>query len=324
MVDLPPSEVASELDAHEDAFVRVSDAFKILPTQEWDVFRKPFARAIEALPANERDAVILVHVLGYKVESEDPEEETAATRCKLCGTNNSQSTHSGRCEALPLYGGPMNQTLCASPRALREALYVLSAEQDVPDAKLLDDIVRRYPEFAEELTEFAIAIAVDSLQGERIVEDAKGAIDPSSVSPAVSRAMSHFQNRLHAVTTGSDETRSTRKDVSLAPNPFLGLPRNEFRAFAARLNANGVFVGKLRDRQIDPVTMTPGFRRRVADELKAPLDVVVAHFAASPATPTGQFFKAEGKPSTGAQQSFEEAVRSSGLNEAQQQFLLEL
>ena len=48
--------------------------------------------------------------------------------------------------------------------------------------------------------------------------------------------------------------------------------------FAGRLNANAVFVGKLRDRQIDPATMTPGFQKRVADELKAPLDVVVAHF----------------------------------------------
>ena len=44
-----------------------------------------FVRAIEALPANERDAVILVHVLGYKEESEDPEEETAATRCNCTG-----------------------------------------------------------------------------------------------------------------------------------------------------------------------------------------------------------------------------------------------
>lgn len=218
----------------------------------------------------------------------------------------------------------MNQTLCASPRALREALYVLSAEQDVPDAKLLDDVVRRYPEFGEELTEFAIAIAVDSLRGERVVEDAQGAIDPSAVSPAVSRAMSHFQNRLHAVTTGAVEARNTRADIGDAPNPFLDLSRSEYRAFAARLHANGVFVGKLRDRQIDPSGMTPGFQGRVADELKAPLDVVVAHFAARPGAPTGQFFKAEGKPSTGAQQSFEEAVRTSGLNEAQQKYLLEL
>ena len=218
----------------------------------------------------------------------------------------------------------MSQTINASPRALREALYVLSTEQDVPDAKLLDDVVRRYPQFGEELTEFAIVIAVDALRGERVVEDAEAAIDPNAVSPAVSRAMSHFQNRLHAVTAGAAEARSTRADVAGAPNPFSGLPRNEFRAFAARLNANAVFVGKLRDRQIDPATMTTSFQRRVADELKAPLDVVVAHFAARQAAPTGQFFKAEGKPSTGAQQSFEEAVKSSGLNEAQQKFLLEL
>ena len=218
----------------------------------------------------------------------------------------------------------MSQTLNASPGALREALYVLSTEQDVPDAKLLDDVVRWYPQFGEELTEFAIDIAVDALRGERVVEDAEAAIDPSAVSPAVSRAMSHFQNRLHAVTVGAAEARSTRADVADAPNPFSGLPRNEFRTFAARLNANAVFVGKLRDRQIDPATMTPGFQRRVADELKAPLDVVVAHFAARQAAPTGQFFKAEGKPSIGAQQSFEEAVSSSGLSEAQQKILLEL
>ena len=218
----------------------------------------------------------------------------------------------------------MNQTLCTSPRALREGQYALSTERDVPDAKLLDDVVRRYPEFGEELTEFAIALTVDALRGKRVVEDSEGAIDPSAVSPAVSRAMSHFQNRLHSATAGAAEARSTPADVADAPNPFLGLPRNEFRAFAARLNANGVFVGKLRDRQIDPATMTPGFQGLVADELKVSFDVVVAHFAARPVAPTRQLFKAEGKPSTGAQQSFEEAVRSSGLNEAQQKFLLEL
>ena len=85
VVDLPASEAASEPDAYEDAFARLSDAFKTLPTQEWDVFREPFAKAIEALPDNERDAVILVHVLGYKEESEDPGEETAATRCNCTG-----------------------------------------------------------------------------------------------------------------------------------------------------------------------------------------------------------------------------------------------
>lgn len=82
---LPQSEAKSERDAYENAFARVSDAFKVFPTQEWDAFREPFLKAIEALPPDERDSVILVHVLGYKEESEDPDEETAATRCNCTG-----------------------------------------------------------------------------------------------------------------------------------------------------------------------------------------------------------------------------------------------
>lgn len=218
----------------------------------------------------------------------------------------------------------MIQTLNATPRSLREAFYTLSTARDIPDAKLLDNLVRQYPQFGSELTDFAIAIAVDALRGDRVVEAAEAAIDPSVVSPAVSRAMSHFQNRLHAVTTGAAQAVSTPTNVSDAPNPFIGLPRSEFRAFAGRLNSNSVFVGKLRDRQIDPATMTPGFRKQVANELQAPFDVVVAHFAARQTAPTGQFFKAEGKPSNAVQQSFEEAVKSSGLSEEQQRFLLRL
>jgi hypothetical protein len=85
-----------------------------------------------------------------------------------------------------------------------------------------------------------------------------------------------------------------------------------------------LFVAKLRDRQINPTTMTPSFRKRVADELSVPLDLVVAHFAARPEGQTPQFYKAEHKPTTVAQQSFEEAVRSSGLTDEQQRHLMNM
>jgi hypothetical protein len=85
VVDIPPLEVKSMPDPFEDAFAKVSEAFRVLPTQEWDVYREPFVRAIETLPPDEREAVMLVHVLGYKVESENPEEDTAATRCNCAG-----------------------------------------------------------------------------------------------------------------------------------------------------------------------------------------------------------------------------------------------
>ena len=54
-------------------------------TQEWEILRAPLIEAIKKLPREERKAVVLVHVLGYKQESEDPNEVTAATRCKCTG-----------------------------------------------------------------------------------------------------------------------------------------------------------------------------------------------------------------------------------------------
>lgn len=220
----------------------------------------------------------------------------------------------------------MNQIFDTSPRALREAFYILSTAQDMPNATLLDDVIRRYPRFSEELTEFAIAIAIDALRGDQAVDAAETAINPNVVSPAVSRAMSHFQNRLHALTTSAGMTpKETARSAGLdAPNPFLGLPRTEFRALAVRLNANSVFVSKLRDRQIDSSTMTQGFQTRVAGELGVPVEVVAAHFAAEQVIPAGQFFKAEGKPSIGSKQTFGDAVRNSGLTDDQQQSLLDL
>jgi len=220
----------------------------------------------------------------------------------------------------------MTPTVTAGPPGLREALYALSIAKDIPDATLLDEMVRRYPQFGTELTEHAIAIAIDAFRGDSAVVAAEAARDPFAPSPAVSRAMSRFQNRLHSVSKSqiAPETKSL-SIPSEAFNPFISLSREEFRSFAKRLNVNSVFVGKLRDRQIDPDYLTPGFQRRVADDLRAPLDLVVAHFAAAQtAGARGQFFKADGRPTNGGRQSFEEAVRSSGLSEAQQAALLAL
>ncbi len=224
----------------------------------------------------------------------------------------------------------MPQILTASPPALREAFYALSLEQRVPDAALLDDVVRRYPQYAAELTEFAIALAMDALHDattESAVSDTDEA--PMTVTPAVSRAMSRFQNRLHAIAkrgVPSLEPQSAAAPTSTPVNPFEALSQNEFRDLASRLDVTPVFILKLRDRHIDPDTIPSGFRQRVADELKVPIDVASAYFA-RPQTTTSmgqQFYKADEKPSIPEQQSFAEAVRSSGLSAAQQQRLLNL
>lgn len=84
VVDMPPSDATSEPDAYEDACAQLSEIFAVLTAPESEVFRKELIDAIEALPDEERNAVIL-YVRGYKVESRDPEEETVATRCNCTG-----------------------------------------------------------------------------------------------------------------------------------------------------------------------------------------------------------------------------------------------
>lgn len=85
VIDLPREEATSGPDSYEDALAKLSDVFKVLPTQEWHVLREPLLTTIEALSPDERKAVVLVHLLGYKEESSDPDEQTAATRCNCTG-----------------------------------------------------------------------------------------------------------------------------------------------------------------------------------------------------------------------------------------------
>ena len=206
----------------------------------------------------------------------------------------------------------------------REALYALAMAENMPDAGVLDDIVRQYPQFSHELTEFAVELALDSLVEGGAVEPA---VDPTRVSPAVSRAISAFHNRLYALRQASEAAVTEPTPSSeFVENPFSDLGRREFRALAKRIGANTVLVAKLRDRQIDPTRIPDGFKRLVSNELEVPVDLLSAHLEASPTATQGsrQFYKADHKPRQGQRQSFAEAVRGSGLTDDQQRRLLSL
>jgi hypothetical protein len=204
---------------------------------------------------------------------------------------------------------------------LEEVLYEFSLAKPVPDAELLDEFVRLYPEHAAALTDLAVDIVLDpSLSDE---ESTVETLAPG-VSPAVSRAMSRFQNRLFEVQPKPIGSATVSAKSNGVENPFSMLDRNQFRQLTQGLHCNNVFAGMLRDREIISDTMTEGFRRRVADELQAPIELVAAHFAASQQIRQGQFYKADEKPQGVKKVTFEEAVRSSGLTAEQQNFLLEL
>jgi hypothetical protein len=202
------------------------------------------------------------------------------------------------------------------PTSLSDAKYHLALSQSSPDAELLDKLVRRFPEHAAALTEFAIALALDSFGQSN--DDDTFAATSTETSAAVAKAMSRFHNRLYA-------ERKALAPVAESPiNPFASMPRSELRAFARNMKANLPFVMKLRDRQISEDTMSMGFKRRVTEELKVPLDVVVAHFAAQPEMRADARFKSQDKPAVSTKQSLEDAIRGSGLTAEQQEFLLKL
>ncbi len=214
-------------------------------------------------------------------------------------------------------------TLTRSPTPLRDVLYELSLAKDLPDAELLDEFIRRYPEHARALTEFAIELVIERLGGE---EPAGAVARPKTASAAVSRAMSTYQNALHSnraakATSGVERVEQTASVVS----PFAALDRKAFRQLAHDMHANTLFLCKVRDRQIDHKTLTGGFIRFLADKLKCVIETLTAYLAAeAPPVLDRQFCKAEEKPVTGQRQSFEEAVRTSGLTEEQQRYLLGL
>jgi hypothetical protein len=218
----------------------------------------------------------------------------------------------------------MKATHSADATSLRAACYEISMAKEMPDAALLEEVVRRYPQFGSELTEFAILVALDALR------ERAGACDDApegdnSVSPAVSRAMSRFHNRLHAKEIKA-AAFATRPAVQEVVNPFSGLSRQEFRELAARLDTTTLFLGKLRDREIEPDTLTAGFRQYAATEMNVPIEILSWHFDAmrGSASSSTTFHKADGKPAHGKHQTFEEAVRSSGMSEEQQRKFLAL
>lgn len=83
--ELPDHREGGELEADEEIFARISESLQTPETQQNSVFLKEVLETINTLPPDERKAVILCRVLGYKEESDDPNEVTAATRCNCTG-----------------------------------------------------------------------------------------------------------------------------------------------------------------------------------------------------------------------------------------------
>lgn len=202
---------------------------------------------------------------------------------------------------------------------LDEVLYAFAVENEVPDAETLDKFVQQYPQYAEALTEFAVELVLDITRKD--TEIAKADAGDDTVSPAVSRAISYFQNCVYELSKITPV-----QNAGTVVNPIAALDQTGFRALASAIHANNTFMIKLRDRLIEPETIVNrnGFCRAIADELNMPMEAMIGHFKAAPVIAAGQHYKSDGKPAATKRETFEEAVRRSGLTEEQQRYILNL
>src|SRR5690606_10528625 len=111
-------------------------------------------------------------------------------------------------------------------------------------AETLEEYTRNYPAYADALTEFAVEL----LLGDALTDEADEIGGSESVSPAVSRAISYFQNTVYEIEKKSETPLNS---ISQTRNLFADMDRARFRSVADSLHANNTFMIKLRDRMIE-------------------------------------------------------------------------
>ncbi len=180
-----------------------------------------------------------------------------------------------------------------------EVLLAFSVEP-THDRKTLEQYLREYPEHAKALVACSIELMVDATRGDEIEVTSEGTVD---------RAWQRFQSVV-----------SQPEDVSVI-NPFATLNPTAFKSLAKKLDINNLLLIRLRDRGIVAATIPRRFILRLATELGATAEAVMDYLRSPPAMVSCHSFRSSVKPAVTEQISFEKAVETSQLTDAQQDAL---
>src|SRR5437016_3361595 len=105
---------------------------------------------------------------------------------------------------------------------LQDAFDELSLEAETPRPEVLERVIRRFPKYAAALTDFAVALALEP-DAEEPADDSA----PEATGELVSKAMSHYQNRLYDLKQGNAWSVPVASDIH---GPFAKLDKNGFRS----------------------------------------------------------------------------------------------
>ena len=176
------------------------------------------------------------------------------------------------------------------------------AVEPVHDLTTLERYLRRYPQFTQELIDCSIELE----------RDAVGEPGPAPAAMASEAAWHRFEAAM-------------QKRPAIPVNPFERLTVQAFRALAADLNMNALFLMRLRDRAIKAASIPGLLIEALANKLEVDRAVMDGFLRGSPALADNDMqFRSAAKPAVPPQIDFKEAVRISQLTEEQQRALLAL
>ncbi len=180
-----------------------------------------------------------------------------------------------------------------------EVLLAFSVEP-THDRKTLECYLGEYPDHAKALVECSIELMLDATRSVEVAVTSDACTD---------QAWQRFQTALNL------------PDDTSVMNPFAKLNSATFSSLSKQLDINKLLLTRLRDRAIDVSTIPQRFVDKLAAELGATSDVVMAYLSGSPGMVSNYSFRSAVKPAVTAQISFEQAVETSQLTQAQQEAL---
>ena len=186
-----------------------------------------------------------------------------------------------------------------------------------PKPAILESYCRLYPQFARELTDYALEWLVDMSM--EAAETPIEAVAAAPSSPLVSRAISRLYDRIREREAGKEGVAPVGAQ---ARSPFEGMPVPRKRAISKQLGIDMPLFAKFQNRLIDPDSVPKTFLSRFAKEVEHTMEAFLGYLRLPAMVNAAADFKAEGKPAViGEKERFEDAVRGSSLDEKQKQAL---
>jgi hypothetical protein len=188
-----------------------------------------------------------------------------------------------------------------------------------PTPPVLEAYCREYPQYARELTDYALEWLIDDAMASA---ETASDVAVNTSSSLVSRAISRLYDRIRERQAGREIAPPLSGQQAL--NPFGPLTVSRVRAIRDELGIDTPLFGKFRNRLIDPDTVPRGFLERFARLLGRTVYELLGYLRLPSTVHIGADFKAQRKPSVSAgKESFAEAIRSSSLDEKRKQAFLE-